>query len=265
MTVTRDATSLRYAPANLTEWTELLFGTGLSAPSASWGLQEAAVPVDDVIATNDQLSGSGFAFQQTIPGWARKGITMTEGGGAVMSNSTTIGDLQARSHLCFCYLYLPTTPGATRTVMGMGPGGSHRYVELLTSGLLRLNNLDGGPTATGGVNVIGTTFPILLQADKTNSKLRIVTEAEIIEPAYTAPSAGGFLFNFGIAVGTSAVAGFLFGALWTGAAAEMSAAQLAQLLLVLKNGPLPIPSMGAGYAAAQRRTVALLRFGDEDD
>jgi YD repeat-containing protein len=79
--VTRDATSGWYVPASSTEWSELLAGTDISAPTDLWECQETSGSLSDSIGTTSLAltNNGGASYSQTVAGWSRKALSLTLG------------------------------------------------------------------------------------------------------------------------------------------------------------------------------------------
>jgi hypothetical protein len=88
MTVSRDATSLRYVPANGSEWAELLSGTGIPNPAHLYLFQEASGNPADSIDGKALTASGTLAYQQAVAGWSRLAIKTTRNAAGKMVNNT---------------------------------------------------------------------------------------------------------------------------------------------------------------------------------
>jgi len=126
MPVSQDATSGWYVPASSAEWTELLAGTGLSAPSFLWLCQESSGNIADSIGgVTLTANGGGVFYQQSISGWSRKAFGYSDTAGTqCYSVSASLPDLNTTSMTALVFLAVTNTPGAQRSTFNLGPGAT---------------------------------------------------------------------------------------------------------------------------------------------
>jgi hypothetical protein len=231
--VSQDATSEIYCPADAAEWTTTMAAAGLASgnPSNLWLMQEAAFPFVDTIG-GVSLSGASATAQNPVSGWTRLAAGTADGTSNGWSTVSIVNNAAA-SYALLAYVALTDTPGSARTVFGFGAAGDHRYVGVTTTPRYRAGIFLGG--TTDGTGTPGAAVhPVMLLVDRTNSRLRVYTDQEIISLAWAAPVAGGALLNFGDQIGIgSAPAHFLYSAGFASAAAELSDANVRTLLETL--------------------------------
>lgn len=237
--VTRDASSGIYCPASAGEWTLLMAAAGLATgnPSALYLCQEASGNLADSIGTFTlTASGTGLSYQQTVGGWARKAINTTEAAtGAFINTDAGLPDISTTSALILGYIK-PTTTGTTRALLGMGAAATPIAVErLLTSGFPRLRC---GATLVSGVGGDPTTQvrPWTAQINRTATLATVTDELEKVTTA-TLSTATGKQATLGNLFVTDSTCSYLYAAIFFGAAAELSSAQLKTLLTTLGFAP----------------------------
>lgn len=119
-TVTQDATSLKYVPATMGEWTQVLGVSGVSrsAPKSIWLCQEAAGSLADSGSGGVTLSVTGTpGFQTVKAGWTRKFINYPVSTTARHTNTTTAPDAGSKSLLLLAWVFPP--PADVGLVRGM--------------------------------------------------------------------------------------------------------------------------------------------------
>lgn len=232
--VSRDATSLKYVPANAAEWTALMAAASLATgnPSDTWNLQEAAAPMIDTIGANNMtMSGAGLLFQQPVAGWSRLAIATPDGQPNHNAQTLTAVDISTTSALALVYVRMPVAaPAATRRLVRLNSTGVRTDINT-TPVLQCLTQGVGGTTVNGVSNPTSAVRPLVVQIDRTGGRTRVFTDQEKIVGTvgtYVTP-----VFNLGSSGGNSADASYLYCALFTGAAAELSEAQVKTLLQTL--------------------------------
>lgn len=232
--VSQDATSLKYVPADATEWGITMTAAGIASgsPSNLWTCQVAAGSLTAQIgAVGLSVSGSP-TYQNAVTGWTRKSVNMADGGASVGFTTSSIQNLSTTSGLLFAYIALTGTPAAERSLMGMGNSTDHRYAAVTTTPYIKAHGL-AGATVTG-TNAPGTTVhPVFLKVDRSRSHYRLYTDAEMLAPAWTNPGAGGSLLGLGTMIGSSGPAAYLYAGFFSGTAAELSDDQVRTLMTTL--------------------------------
>src|SRR5206468_3997244 len=109
--VTKDATSMWYVPANSTEWTNLLSGTGFANPDDSWLMQESSGNLADSIGTRTLTATGTISYQVAATGWTRKGIKVADKSTSAYA-STTIPNVNTTSGTLLQIFSLNTNPAS---------------------------------------------------------------------------------------------------------------------------------------------------------
>jgi hypothetical protein len=231
--VTQDAASGLYVPIDAAEWDIVMAAAGIASggPSSLWLLQEAAShPADSIGARTLTLNGS-FSYQQDVTGMTRKGIKPGENSA---SDYGVIGSVNVAAESAILLGYIDST-NATDPA-------SHRALYSLSDGTQSEGQITTGkvPRGVSGVNVaagataMGLT-PFVVKLDRSRSELAVYTLNNKIKPTYTAPAASTAAFLGGFANSSDTTHAYL--ALFLGAAAELSDAQIKTLLTTLGWSP----------------------------
>ncbi len=238
MSVTQDATSLRYIPQSAAEWTTLLAGTGIPNPTVLHLCQEAAGDLADTMGTGQVLAVSGApSYQQAVAGWSKKAVLCTDGSTSIFQN----GSWPNASSLVFMYGSFPASTGAAqRSALTLGASFSSQValdLKISSNPTIPALITHGDTLTNGASSVASAVHPVLLQANKTSGQGTIQTDLETITHATTAGdnlgtmTLGGNNINFWLSAGV----GCIYLAAWT--AYEPDATARATLLDRLQNGP----------------------------
>ncbi len=256
MTVTRDATSLRYIPQSGAEWTALLAGTGIPNPTVLHLCQEATGDLVDALGTGQILAVAGSpSYQQSVSGWATKAVLCTDGSTSIFKNTAWPN----ASSLVFAYMSFPASTGGTeRSVLTLGASYNAQVaIELKISSNPTIPALaTHGDVLTNGASSSAGVHPVLLQANKTAGSAVVQTDLETITHATTGADNLGTLALGGDNVNywESAGVGCLYLAGWT--AYEPDATARALLLDRLTNGPAGTITQDATSAKYIPQTAA---------
>ena len=183
-TVTRDATSLMYCPANSAEWAQVIGVAGLTGtvpvPDALWLCQEASGNLaDSVGAFTLTASGTGLAYQQTVAGWSRKFVrTLDNTSGRWDSSSASLPDLASAS--CSMYSYCSRGGAGALARMCLGIGTTQAYVGGGTSPLRGVH----GANALGGSAGAGVVRPHGIVSDRTNTRARAYDDQQKLSMSF---------------------------------------------------------------------------------
>ncbi len=239
MPVDQDATSLWYLPSDASQWTELLAGTLLANPSSLWLCQEASGNLADSIGAVTFTAFGTPNYQQTVTGWTRKAINCVVGSttnfflGASVNPTIT-------SEMMLLIAHIDGSAAAQRTLAFNG--GCFLNCDVDAASILMRPYADGGTNSTTGMqNINGLSVVLVFKVDRNLSEVVCYVDTlETLKPTPFAPSANSNIFIGG--VGQAYPDGdVLYSAIWTGADAEMSDADVAILISRIKNG---IPSTG---------------------
>jgi hypothetical protein len=235
-----------YVPGDSDQWDTTLDAAGLvsGGPSALWLLQDTGSPVATTIGAGTQqlMEGTTFgtlAYRQSVAGRTRKAITMSDGGILNERNNGSVTNLNlgTTSALTLINCYRTGTPADLRIIVGMGGA---IYADIVSAWLDASNHLRVGtgtsPVAAGTVDYgLNTPLPMILQHDVTNGVTRVITHQEVITVASygaVANEAGQYFLGTLGGVGCGPI-GYLYAALFTGPAAEMSLDDIRDLLTTL--------------------------------
>lgn len=233
--VAKDATSNIYVPANGAQWSTVFSVAAMGGRSAlsAYLCQEASGNLADSIGANTlTASGASWAYQQTIAGWARKGITIADGNtNHNFQNTTTVPDIGSTSVALLAYISMPAA----------APAGARRFFRLDTTGALAQLSVTprmqivtsgaGGSTVSGTSDPTNAVRPVLMMIDKTAGKAMLYTTQEKITG--TQGTYSGLVLGLGASGGTCPTCGYLYAAVMSGANAEFTDAQAKTLLQTL--------------------------------
>lgn len=234
--VSQDSTSLKYAPANATEWSTTLGVAGIASgnPSSLYLCQEAAGNLADSIGAVPLVVGSTPSYQQTITGWTRRGVAITATTLQTFSVGAGVGANPAATSVAWL-LYVATTvaPGGNRNVVY--PSGSATPVGLdhiVTGGKLMIRC---AAATTNSLNsyTLATVYPLLLVYNRTAGSVTMYTDQEVLAGTYSAAVTDGTK-----GIGATQGAGdpsskFFYMSVFSGGAAEFTTAQARSLLQTL--------------------------------
>lgn len=246
--VSRDSTSNRFVPANATEWTSLLEGSGFSNPGSTWLAQEGSGSLADAFGARTATLTGTASYQQTVSGWTRKGVLVTSGTTSRFSISTP--NAQTTSLMLVQYIFTNTTSAGGLNRLGTTQAEGASY---FTTGLpvqLRVRAHSGANTASGTINPAGTSL-VVTKLDHAANQLVVYTDkGDTLKPTFVNQNAD--LTSYLLGDASSASNGLMvYGALFTGSAAELSDAQVQQLIKRMNNGP-GLASVTIGGQLAQK-------------
>jgi hypothetical protein len=227
--VTRDSGSGRYVPQNATEWTALMAFAGLVTgnPSLLWLCQEASGNLADSIGSfTGAVSGTGLTYQQSVPGWARKGIKQTEGTSLINNTDAGLPDLATNSALVLSYTYVQSQSN-NRTIHFVG-------TPLIAASSVLASGIDyavcNGVSTFGVTNMDNRDAVRVIKFDRTNSVNAGYNNADKMIPAFQTAIAGKRICIGGA---NSATMLTTYAAAFFNSAAELSDAQVKALLTAL--------------------------------
>jgi hypothetical protein len=248
VTVTRDATSGFYCPANLAEWNELLANTGILPPSLVWDCQDTSGALVDSIGGHSGTAHGAPQYGVTVSGWSRLAVAFPTVGNfdGFLNTDSTLPDITTVSMLCLGYIHYYSQPSTTNQGFMMGAtnvGGHaiwHRVfqngqVEMVFGAALEGNNI-GAPAS-------GAMLPVLMGINHAASGGVIQTDHGF----QTNAIAGSNPTGKGVRIGSpdsatdgaaNAPLACLYFTSWFGTAAEMTNDQRQLLMDLIRNGPL---------------------------
>lgn len=232
--VSRDATNLNYYPASSGEWTLLMSAAGIGSgnPTSVWLAQEASGSLVDSIGsvTLDQ-AGTAPSYRQSIAGATRLGVRWADNSiNSAMLNTTTAPVPSTTSRFQLAYLDFPAAPPGNREVMRTANDQALSW--RISDGILRI--ITSG-AVVGSVPLVSTVGWVGLRANVTAGTITAFSEQEKFSGTFTASNTNRFtdLGGQGGAGGPASAIGYAYACLFTGAAAELSDAQVKTLLQTL--------------------------------
>jgi hypothetical protein len=206
-----------YFPANSADFVAL----GLPVPTSLWTLQETSGSLTDAISGVNLTVAGTPTYAAAVPGFTTvKALTMTEVANQRATNTTTAPNAATTSVLLIGIVSeMAAAPAAIRTLLVNGTNS-----DVIHNTSDRLVGRFFGVHAAQVVDPGGTRF-VALQVDRTNSTARLVTDQANTLGTYNA-GITGVQIGIGGAGATPPASQWLRLWLYTGAAAEISAAQI---------------------------------------
>lgn len=235
--VTRDTASQWYFPANATEWTAFMAAAGLATgnPVTTHNCQEAAGTLTDAFGlANLTVGGTGHLYQQSVAGFTRLAVTTIDATvGQKWINSTTAPDPNAVSTLWLAAIRFPAVaPAAARDLMANAAA-----LDCRISATGKLTVVNGASTA-GTANPLGGVHLVAVQHNITASTFIGFSDQEKITGTFAANAANP-MFVLGGQTTSAGDVGYLWEAEFSGAAAELSSAQMKTLFQTLTGIAIP--------------------------
>lgn len=222
ITVPKDGPSNWYVPTTSAHFT----GLGITTPGSVWACQEASGNLADSLGSVTLTAAGSPSYQQALPaGWTRKGVLGTSSAGKKFAAASGTGpNPGTTSSLWLFYIQITAAPAAVRCAVFASDNAVNCEARVTTTPAYRCtcNAVD----ATGASNA-GTTAvrPVALKYDRANGVVKVYTDQEVVTGTYNATVADG---NKGL--GSSGIANVAalaaWGCMWSGAAAELSDAQV---------------------------------------
>lgn len=229
--VTKDATSGKRVPASSAEWTSLIsyYSRSYSAPNSLWLCQEASGNLADSIGGNTLTANASPGYQQAVSGWDRDAVTFVVNTAGQRFTAVIAAFAPAtHSMMWLGYIALTDNPSTTRSVLDVGAGATTLLVQHTATGLVRCNCAAVTTDSSGSYTGAGV-IPLVMIYDRTNSTVKVYTDAEKITGTYSA-SVTGTNQGIGAASGNSTGQATLYLAAWADSAAELSDATLKLML-----------------------------------
>jgi hypothetical protein len=229
--VTLDAGANKYVPSSAAEWTTTLSVAGIASggPSNLYLCQEASGSLADSIgAAPLAQAGAGHLYAQSIAPWTRLGVRTIDGTvGQRWLNSTTSPNPNLVSTLWLAYIAFPAVaPAAARDLIA-----NQASLDCRVTAAGKFNILNGASTS-GTANPLAASHPIVIKHDITNSLFTGYTEQEKVVGTF-AVNVSNPMLALGGQTTSAADAGYVYVVEFSGAAAEMTDAQIKTLLQTL--------------------------------
>jgi hypothetical protein len=217
-----DATSDIAAPADSTEWGDIIaaYSLAASAPSNLWLMQEASGNLADSIGSVTLATSFTVSYQNAITGWTRDGLGTTDAtNGRWLVSSGTGPNPSSTSVAALLYVRIDSTGGDRPMIVFNSAVNDWVLVNVLADGTIRGYcdaNSNGGSVNYEG----GSVIPVIVSYDRTNSRFHVYTDQEKITVTYGAVGTDGSK-GFGGIGSFPATAMYLYGCWWSGANAEI--------------------------------------------
>lgn len=236
--VARDLTSGKLVPSTTSEWALVLAAAGITSggPTSTRLYQEASGAIADTLDSSAHaVSGGSWAYRQPVPGWSRLAITVPDGAANHnLQNTTNVPDVATTSALLLGYVLMPSAaPTANRRIAHLD-GSSIAAIQISATPRLQcVTGGTGGSTVSGSADPTGAGVvrPLAIAVNRAANTVRVISDQEIIRG--TQGTYSGVSIGWGSSGATTPAMGLLWDALFTGAAAELTDAQIKALLFAL--------------------------------
>jgi hypothetical protein len=227
-----DSKSGKGVPTDTNQWAKLVVAYGLptAAPDHLWLMQESSGSLGDVVSGATLAVKNNPTYSNAVTGWSRNAVATPDVTNDEGFQSTTLGNLDGTSYALLLYVAIGAAPGVERSVCGIGAGNDHRYVAITPTPRYKATGLGSVVPTTGLANPSTTVHPVLLKVDETHQSYVVYTDIEKLPVTWVATGGLGPLLVIGSASVGSANTQYLYGALWSGAHAELDDAAVKKLL-----------------------------------
>ncbi|HEY1556548.1 MAG TPA: hypothetical protein VGF94_17050, partial [Kofleriaceae bacterium] len=255
--VTRDATSGWFTPANATEWTELLTGTGISNPTNLWLLQETSGSLADSIGSAPLTAHNtgGMSYNNSIGGWSRHAVELTDGSTSYWSSSSSI--CNPASSTCTAVGIIAGTGTisgtSSRDLVCIGDSNGARGMAVgVSSGIWNVKEIwDGTHSATGSTPFNdGGAHTWILATDKVHTNTQFTNDITGASPSWATGTSATGIFALGGIYDDAAPSAYLYAAEWAGTA--LTPPQVITLRSKLENGPGILTTVTIGSQLAEQ-------------
>jgi hypothetical protein len=232
-----DSASKKGVPAAPFEWTGLLQAAGVAKPPPDhlWLMQEASGSLSDSNGAAALIPFTSPSYGHTISGWTRRAVGTADQNGTDQGFGTAAtGNLDGTSYLLLAYVAVLTPPASgERSILGLGANTDHRYVAITPTPVFKGTGSGGVMAALGTVNPMATVHPVIMKFVPTLQEYVVYTDQEKLTVGWTPTMAKGAGVVFGNGIIGAAAARYLYGALWVGAPADTTDADIKKLLQAL--------------------------------
>jgi RHS repeat-associated protein len=250
--VTRDATSGWFVPANATEWTNLLTGSGIPNPTNLWGCQETSGNLGDSIGSAP-LAPFGFvSYANSVSGWSRTAVHFGGGSTAYFQSSASICNPATTACTALGIMRLEGVPPSnTGDFMVMGDANGARAMYVVISSVAYLKELwDSANSATTPYSTDSLFHPFILVSDPANSTTTLQNDTVSVIPTWAAGTSASGVISIGGAVDGADQMSCVYLAEWSGTA--LNSTQRTTLIGKVKNGPGILTTVTIGGQLAQQ-------------
>lgn len=234
--VEQDSTSGIYMPFDASEWDQTLSVAGISSggPSSLWSMGGGEGDVSDSIGSITLTALGGLTYETETTGWTNLGIKTTSGAqGNLISTDAGLPDISTTSCLLLFYAATPAAVATLRTLAQLGPnfdGG----LEARLNASEQIAAIRAGVETTGAATFCdGAVHPVVMQVNRTGNVAGIYTDQEKLTGAAAGSGKCVMIGGDNNRSYDSDAITYLYATMFTGAAAELSAAQIKTLLTTL--------------------------------
>lgn len=198
-----------YVPTTAAHWTAL----GIPVPTECYACQEASGNLLPSIGTL-QLApgGAGHLYQQTVAGWVRKAVGLTEGTAGNFGTADASLDLAAGDSYYVLLYFRSTLPSAQRRILAANGDNNGARLNNATGTLEQRHN--GAATTGAADHADSDVHPILWARDASANTSRTYTDLEQINAVHAEGAVAGQTKCLGGVAGTPPAARFLLAAIW---------------------------------------------------
>ncbi len=229
ITVPKDGPfSAIYVPRDAADFAQL----SLPAPNSLWRCQEAGGNLADSIGSLTLTANGSPLYNQAVPSWTRTAAAFNQTAAQRFAAAGGVGPNPAVTSVAWLfYMVMDTAPGGLRGVLNIG---GNVAVGLLNTGAqplrLSVNGVTVDDVTTDPV-ADNAVHPIMIVHDIVATTTTLYTNEAATPGTFAAATDGTKGIGAGVfSASPPALSGALWGAMWSGAAAQMNTAAVRTLL-----------------------------------
>ena len=232
--VAQDSASGILVPETISQWTAVLLAAGVpttAVPSAIWRFQDASGNITDAVGAFPlTVGGTAVTYQAAVAGWSRRAVVTADAGTTTMlSASASLPDISTTSASVLTYSRI-TAGAAARSRVALG--ATTFIADGITAGGVSSLQITGVGVTNWALDESGAVRPTWLTINRNASAESLGNNLEKIVATFSsAPTGKGV--QFGSSVNPAAACSYLYGALFVGAAAQLTDSQRAAVLRAL--------------------------------
>ena len=233
-----DSTSHKAVPSTTQQWADLISQKQLTIapPMGLWLMQDTSGALVDSIGTVMLAPSNASAsnYHHAVPGWTRDAIATIAGQNIAFGNNNnpSLPDVSSKSMTVLLYYATESIPFAESSIVFAGSGGVNSLAEVGIDTAGHYKFTVHGTATTGTISHGPAVVPVVLELDHTHGLQQLTVGQETFSPAYAAlNSSTGLLLA--AANHTDPEGRWLYMAAWYDSAAEMTTAQVSDLLTSL--------------------------------
>lgn len=239
MAITKDATKGWARPANASEWTELLAGTGIGNPQSSWDCTEGSGNLADDIGSLTLTAGTTPLYAQAASGWSGTGVAADDNtSDRFVAAAATGPDPSTTSQVWLYVMHIGTEPTAGRVWGGINMGSATlccrlQFAPSAGTNKLRINVV--GTSTDGAADYAVGDYVIAVRYDRAASVAKAYSNLETVTGTYSSTVADG---NKGFGQSAPGDCQIFLMAMWSGAAAEaLDDSAIATIISLIQSPP----------------------------